>query len=167
MAVSPNPYEEQNGHLTCFDCGSKRFHLFPRSAENLNPEVCAGCLGLPDPSVPLNWEPNPLYPDIIGMRLRRTLDGKGVARGLPSLFEWASREWKYPDVLLETELSGDDGALVRTCALEFPTKYGCFYTTYFINPTKNIVREMEWYRVQEEALRCHPLHVRFAENKRK
>ncbi len=166
MSVSPNKYEQEHGPHTCFDCGSKRWVLFPRSAELPKPEVCQSCLGLADPDGPINWEPNVLYPDIIGFRLRRSWDGKGTTRPmeLPSLWEYASREWKYPDVLEEHDFG--DGSFVRTCALEHPTKYGCFFVTYYVSLAKNVIRELGWYRVKEEARRSHPFHVRYAEGRR-
>lgn len=125
-------------------------------------------MGLPDPDGPLTWEPTILFPKIIGYRLRRTWEGTGAPRALdkpiPSLYEYASREWKYPDVLAEHTF--DDGCIVRTCALEYPSKHGHFYATWYINPAKNLVRHLGSDRVKADAIRSHPFRVSYAEGRR-
>lgn len=169
MPVSPNPYERETGELVCADCGSKRWHLFPRGKDSRIPEICQGCLGLPDPDGPLKWEPTLLYPKVIGYRLRRSWKGQGAPRAMgspiPSLYEYASREWSYPDILAEEVF--DDGCIVRTCSLEHPSKHGHFYATWYINPLKNLTKHLGSHRVKEEARYSHPFLVKYAEGRRR
>lgn len=162
VAESPNPFERETGTRICEDCGSKRWWLWPRDASEKArglATICASCKGLWDPDGPMKWQAMPGYPEV-GYRLLRHPQHEGI----PATHEYASKEWKFPDIIAETELA--PGVIVRTCAMEKPSKHGWFYATYYVNTSKGIRRVMGAERVRREAERVHNVHVRHAEAKR-